>query len=203
VNAGVIMSPTRVLQGEHRIICEVLTAAEREAQEMSCRGAFDTAVLGGMMDFLQHFLHGCHHIREERYLFVSLQRRIRPAEQISLVPLLRAHDECRRRLNAIAALLLPAIREDYWTVVTLADQLTTYCEQMRAHIEQEEQVMFPLAEAVLRPADRKDLLEQFRMLTLREMGLETYRKYCRLARELSRPMSRSSVGMEMAAALVG
>ncbi len=197
------MSPTRVLEGEHRIICGVLAAAERESQQMTCRGAFDAATLGGIMDFLRNFLHGCHHVREERYLFVSLQRRIRPAEQISLVPLLRSHDECRRRLNAIAALLLPAIREDYWTVLTLADQITAYCERMRVHIEEEEHTLFPLADAVLKPADGTDLLEQFRMLTLREMGLEAYRKYCRLARELGRPATRTSPSLEMAAVHFG
>jgi len=179
------MIPIEMLRREHRIILAVLDAAENEARETARRGAFDTMVVGGFMDFFRVFAHGIHHGREEHHLFVLLGRRIASAGQISLVPLLRSHDECRRRLQSIADLLGPCIQGDYWTALSLSDRVDRYCELLRAHIEHEESMLFPIAESVLRPADEVALVKAFQAFT-RGVGPEVVHRYRGLARSLAR-----------------
>jgi hemerythrin-like domain-containing protein len=195
MEAGAAMEPIHSLKKEHAIILGVLEAAEHEVQEMRRRGAYDAAMIGGMLDFFRNFVHRCHQIKEERFLFVRLQRRISPGEGVSLVPLLRCHDDGRRQLNLIANMLLPAIQEDYWTVMTLADYVATYLELLRAHIEREEELLFPLAESHLTAEDAEELEHQFHDFILHEFGPDEYRRHRRLARELTQQLPSEQVGM--------
>jgi hemerythrin-like domain-containing protein len=179
------MSPVDTLRREHRIILAVLDAAEYEGQQIARRGAFDAAVVGGLLEFLGGFAHALHQAKEERHLFVHLGRRIAPAGRIHLVPLLRCHDECRRRLQAVADLLGPSIQGDYWTALSLSDQIKGYCKHMRAHIDHEETVVFPAAESVLAPLDEQALTREFQAFSHR-IGIDAVHKYRRLARDLTR-----------------
>lgn len=179
------MVPIESLQREHRLITTVLDAAEFEAEQITRRGGFDAATVGGFMDFLRVFVHGLHGIKEEYHLFVYLERRMVTSNQLSLVPLLRGYDECRRELQSIANLLLPSIQGDYWTALALAEHIRSYCQRMRAHIDREETEVFPLAEAILKPADELALIEEFRALA-GKVGIDVIHRQRQTARALSR-----------------
>jgi len=179
------MVPIETLRREHRLIVAVLDAAEYEAEQIARRGSFDTAVVGGFMDFFRVFVHSLHGAKEEYHLFVFLERRMTASNQLSLVPLLRSYDECRRQLQAIANLLLPSIQGDYWTALSLGEHVSGYCQRMRAQIDREEAEVFPLAESLLKPADEEALMRDFRALS-RKVGVDIIHRQRCIARELSR-----------------
>lgn len=179
------MVPIETLRREHRLIVSVLDAAEYEVEQIARRGGFDTAVVGGFMDFFRVFVHGLHGAKEVYHLFVFLERRMVASNQRSLVPFLRSYDECRRQLQAIAGMLLPSIQGDYWTALSLSEHVSAYCQQMRAQIDREEAEIFPLAESLLKPGDEEALMRDFRTLS-RKVGVDTIHRQRCIARELAR-----------------
>jgi len=60
---------------EHKIILQVLDAAEREARRMGETGEVRTERLEQMVDFFRNFADRCHHAKEEKLLFVRMEER--------------------------------------------------------------------------------------------------------------------------------
>jgi len=181
---GAAMVPIESLRREHRLIVAVLDAAEYEAEQIARRGGFDAADSRRLYGFLPGF---CPRLpRGQRGVSSLCLPRTTDGDlhQLSLVPFLRGYDECRRELQAIANLLLPSIQGDYWTALALAEHIRSYCQQMRSHIEREENEVFALAEAVLKPADEEALIHEFRVLT-GKVGMEVIHRQRQIARALS------------------
>jgi hemerythrin-like domain-containing protein len=179
------MTATEDLRHEHRIILAIMDAADREAHSIRATGQADIATLDKIMDFCQVFIDRCHHGKEEEYLFPRMAEKGVAREQGPLGVLLHEHEAGRQRVKDMAAALPQAgagVRE---AVAAVLASLEAYSVLMRAHIDKENNVLFPMADRLLNPAEQQALLQAFAKHEAEEIGAGVHERYHQLAHELA------------------
>jgi hemerythrin-like domain-containing protein len=179
------MKPTDILRHEHEVIMMVLEVAEREAGRIEEGKPVDGDKSSRIIEFLRHFVDRCHHAKEEKYLFPKMLERSPLAAAGPLAVMLGEHEEGRRLVRDLADGLPPACNGDRAALKDFAAKLIAYADLLGAHIDKEDNVLFPLADKVLRPEDQKALAEAFEKMEAEELGEGVHEKYHHLAHELA------------------
>ncbi|MDH7486396.1 MAG: hemerythrin domain-containing protein [Anaerolineae bacterium] len=179
------MTPTETLKHEHRIILMVLDAAEREARRIQAGGAVDTEKIEKMLDFIRNFADRCHHAKEEDLLFVRMGQRGMPTDSGPIAVMLYEHNEGRARVRAVADALPQAAQGNAAAIATVTANLLAYTQLLRAHIDKEDNILYPMADRLLTPADQRTLAEAFERVEAEEMGAGVHERYHHLAHELA------------------
>jgi hemerythrin-like domain-containing protein len=179
------MKPTDILVHEHEIILMVLEVAEREARAVAGGGTVNSERISEIIDFVRNFADRCHHGKEEDLLFATLVERGFPREYGPIGIMLQEHALGREHIQAAAASLPRAAADDPAARTALADALLGYVALLRAHIQKENTILFPMADQLLSDEDRASLLEAFDRVEREEMGDGTHERYHRLAHQLT------------------
>lgn len=173
-------SPTDVLRDEHVMILRALTVAEALASAVALGRALDRAALGRLVDFLRAFADRCHHGKEEAHLFPAMAKHGVPVEGGPIGVMEEEHEEGRR---LIAAMTAP---DDAAAVAAIG----RYVALLRAHIDKENDVLFPIAEGVLPPEEQARLAAVFDTVEQQEIG---HGEHERLVGELERLEAAAAV----------
>jgi hemerythrin-like domain-containing protein len=179
------MTAIETLKHEHQIVLLVLAGAERETQSIRKTGKADTAKIETMLDFFKNFVDRCHHTKEEKHLFPKMLERGLPKEGGPITVMLYEHDQGRARVRAVAAALPEAKKGNASAAAAVRDDLSSYIELLRAHIDKENNVLFPMAEQILSPEDMRQLSAAFEKVEAEEIGEGVHEKYHHLAHELA------------------
>ena len=132
-------SPTDILRDEHRVILVALTTLERGAERLAAGKALPGGWWDQMLELLRAFADRNHHAKEEKSLFPAMVKAGVPAEDGPISVMLEEHVQGRALIRAMAA-------EDAGQRVAAARQ---YVQLLRDHIAKEDEIVWPLAEAVL------------------------------------------------------
>jgi hemerythrin-like domain-containing protein len=178
------MMPTETLKHEHQIILMVLDAAEREARSIQNSGKVQAEELDRMLDFFRNFADRCHHAKEEELLFVKMQERGMPVRGGPIAVMLQEHDEGRRRVKAVAEALPQARSGDPSALASVRSNLLAYVQLLRAHIDKEDNVLYPMADRLFTPEDQRALTKAFEKVEAEEIGEGVHEKYHQLAHDL-------------------
>lgn len=174
--------PTEILRHEHDVILKVLDGIEREVAGIRSTGRHDPATIGKIVEFIREFADRCHHGKEERHLFARLVERGMAKEGGPVGVMLREHDLGRGFVAAAAAeIALPGGGNS----AHVADALEAYVELLRAHIEKENEVLFPMADRMLADQDQAELAAAFERVERDEMGDGVHEKFHAFAREFA------------------
>jgi len=179
------VTPTEILKHEHQIILMVLDAAEREVRRIRVGAAVDAEKIEKMLDFIRNFADRCHHAKEEDLLFVRMQQRGMPADSGPIAVMLHEHEEGRARVRAVAAALPRAAQGDASATTAVTTNLLAYIQLLRAHIDKEDNVLYPMADRLLTPQDQRALAEDFERVESEEIGEGVHERYHQLAHELA------------------
>ena len=177
------MTPTETLEHEHEIILVALGAVEREMRQIQAGGPVPVGQVEQMIGFIQNFADRCHHAKEEDLLFVRMQERGMPVQGGPIGVMLQEHDEGRRMVRAAAEALPRAAAGDAGATATLTMNLLGFVRLLRAHIDKENNILYPMADQILTAADQADLTTAFDRVEAEEMGEGTHEKYHQLAHE--------------------
>ncbi|HXU88364.1 MAG TPA: hemerythrin domain-containing protein [Methylomirabilota bacterium] len=128
------MTPIEILRDEHRTILSVLELLER-AVERPPIDTWWTDTLAWLRAFADH----SHHAKEETALFPAMVKAGVPSEGGPIAVMLEEHEEGRRLIRTMEAT----------TGATREMACRAYVSLLRAHIDKENEIVFPLAEAVL------------------------------------------------------
>jgi hemerythrin-like domain-containing protein len=148
---------TDILMNEHRVIKRVLDALEAFARNAADGRTADRSMVSQFGDFFAGFSDRCHHGKEEDRLFPAMEAAGLPREHGPLAVMRFEHDEGRGHVRALRVIgegsgpLSDAERQD---VVSHAKD---FAALLRAHIEKEDAILFPMAERVV-PATAMDRL---------------------------------------------
>jgi len=155
--------PIAVLMEEHQAFLRRLGDVRADLQRLSEGGRGRTGVSASMAtfaDFLAKDVDGFHGRKEEEGLFPVLTRHI-GSEGGPVGVMLEEHEVLRQHQKIIAG-NVPKLGADLgaveaWTAVSTAtdavDRLLSF------HIEKEDQVLFPMARAVLTPAEMSEVAQ--------------------------------------------
>ncbi len=179
------MKPTEELIHEHEVILHVLKAAAEEVRGMEATGMARPELIAMMLDFFRNFTDRCHHAKEEKHLFVVLEKRGMPHDSGPIAVMLQEHNEGRRRLGNIDGLLPAARTGDQDAIKRIAENLKAYVILLDNHIEKENKILFPMADRALTEADQDELEKAFARVEEIETGEGVHEKYHGLAHEIS------------------
>lgn len=150
-----------ILEREHRLLYEVLDAAEKECERIDATGCARIELIGDMIEFFRYFGEGLHDPKEEGLLYARCHKRGMTNEDEPLEQMIAEHEWCRAQLDTMQD-TLDAIRAgDPGLVRQLSRQLREYVEVNRCHIEVEETTFFDLALHYLTEKDLQELNEEF------------------------------------------
>ncbi len=181
------MTATEILKHEHQIILMVMEAAAREIRAILPRGKITTtANLEKIIDFCRVFVESCHNAKEEEYLLPKMRER-GTREDVGLIKtIVKEHTEGHRLMQRVAEFLpLARVYPIPSNVAEVTANLKSYIELLRAHIDKEDHVLFPLADRLLTSEDQQTILKSFEKHEAEEIGSGVHDRYHQLAHELA------------------
>jgi len=144
------------LRHEHEAILFALKILAAINRRLTDGQAVDLADLRDFIGFLREFADKCHHGKEEGLLFPALIEAGVANEGGPVGVMLAEHVEGRKWIAAMEAALQPVFHAAEFVAAAQG-----YTQLLSAHIEKENQVLFPLAERLLPEARLQALFEAF------------------------------------------
>ncbi len=164
---------TARLRADHELILRALAVLERLGQRLERGEAVNREALAWLSDFFTTFVDRCHHGKEEQHLFPALERHGLPRDGGPVGVMLFEHEEGRGMLRTMRQ------QEDSKTAVAIRQ----YARLLRAHIDKENGILFPLAEHVIPGQEHQRLVQAFDALEEAVVGRDVHE---RLLTELAR-----------------
>ena len=143
--------PTDILRDEHELILRALECLDAAAALLAGNASLPEGWWDAMLCWLGAFADRAHHGKEERVLFPAMIRAGAPAEGGPIEVMLDEHTEGRA--------LVKAMRES--EPAGQARAARRYADVLRRHIDKENGVLFPLADAVIGQADQQAIGRAF------------------------------------------
>lgn len=131
------------LRHEHDAILSALNILDRVEAEAR-KGTAASGDIAAFISFLKEFVDKCHHGKEEGMLFPALTKAGASERGAPVPALLSEHEQGRTLIRAMEEASHPVLQPERFSAAARA-----YSRHLRAHIEKENEVLFPLAEQVL------------------------------------------------------
>jgi hemerythrin-like domain-containing protein len=144
-------TPTDVLREEHRVILRALGVLEAAAARLAGGRLLPEGWWPEIIAWLRGFADKNHHAKEETSLFPAMVKAGVPSDGGPIGVMLEEHQRGRALVRAMEA-GEPAAR---------AAKAREYVALLREHIDKENGVLFPLADAVLDEAAQRALQREF------------------------------------------
>jgi hemerythrin-like domain-containing protein len=139
------MEAIEILMSEHRTIEKVIDALRAFTGSVRL-GAEDRPELARFVRFIKEYADGHHHAKEEGELFEAMVQAGFPRQAGPIGVMLHEHDLGRQHVAVLAAL---AEKSGPWSADDcehLAAAAGGYGDLLRAHIQKEDSVLYPMAE---------------------------------------------------------
>jgi hemerythrin-like domain-containing protein len=147
-------SATEILRDEHQLILHALVTLEAAVERRGAGGTLPGEPWSRLIAWLRAFADRNHHAKEETALFPALIKAGVPAAGGPIAVMLEEHGEGRALLATMAT-------------GSPTDQVSAakrYIRLLRDHIDKENAILFPLAEAVLDERGQVELCREFTSL---------------------------------------
>ena len=69
------MEALRIISEEHRNLWRIASTLDSVAEEMAAGQPVESAFFSAIFDYIEEFMDGCHHAKEDEYLFPCLRQR--------------------------------------------------------------------------------------------------------------------------------
>ena len=153
-----------ILEEEHRLLREVLEAAERECDCIDASGRCHIELVTDMIEFFRYFGDGLHDPKEDGLLYSRLRRRGMTRDLGPLEQLLGEHEWSHGQLDVLQDTVEAVRKGDSGLVPQLSTELREYIEVMRRHVDVEETVFFDLVSRHLNQTDLVELSQEFNVV---------------------------------------
>lgn len=133
---------------DHRIVREVLDSLELKLRQFEAKNEISISFMVSLTNFLSKFLDKCHHGKEEKCLFPSLEKLGVPREGGPIGVMISEHAEMKRLLNEIKSRL-----EEYSKGNVKAADVIGPCYDfinlVRSHFFKEENIVFRIGAEIM------------------------------------------------------
>jgi hemerythrin-like domain-containing protein len=172
-----------ILMTEHRLIEKVLGSLETFVEELTEEKENRTQ-LGHYVEFFREFADRCHHGKEEDRLFVQMSGYGFSREWGPLKVMLQEHNQGRARVRSLAAIAEGEGPLSEREQSEVKEKARDFIALLRAHIQKEDNVLYPSAKQAV-PAEVLDgLVEDFERFEREVMGEGAHEKMHALADSL-------------------
>jgi hemerythrin-like domain-containing protein len=149
------MRSTQELIEDHRVVQIVLRALDRQSAEAERTRTVPVEFLRTLVAFSRAFLDRCHHGKEEGCLFPCLERKGIPRDGGPIEVMLQEHEKGRTLVREIAG-RLDLYERGAATEDGVLDLCREFSELINAHIEKENEMLFPMGDSVMDADDDRE-----------------------------------------------
>lgn len=181
------MRATEILSQEHRIIEQVLSAVDVLADQARRTRSLDGQSATQAIDFIRNFADRCHHAKEEDLLFKAMEAAGFARDSGPIAVMLHEHEQGRGWVREMVAAAEEASRggaKAAGAIDAFVEAAWSYVELLRAHIQKEDGVLYPMADRVLTAEAQAELLVGFERVEASHAN-GTHERYVRSAQELA------------------
>ncbi len=172
-------SAVSIILSEHRTLGAVIRSLQYVARDAERRAVdLDEDLVEVILDYIDAFPNRFHHPKEDQYLFKAL--RLRSAEASELLDELQSEHARGDGMVARLRSVLAQCRADPAALGTFTAAVEEYAAFTSSHIRKEEDVVLPLAERALTPADWRTIDDAFRGNSDPLLGRESQQEFRRL-----------------------
>jgi len=176
-------SPTQILMEEHVLILEALDALEKKVAAVQAGATLDRVFFENAVSFLRNFADKCHHGKEERLLFKRMTERGFQAQSGPIAVMLSEHETGRAFIRGIADAAAKLGTEPA-APAQIVEHSRGYIALLRAHIDKENNILFPMADQALAPEDQAYLSKEFERFEAEETGAGVHEAMLKLLSQL-------------------
>ena len=166
------MTPTQIMEAEHRLIETVVKALGGVAAAVELGQRPDVAMLTTAVEFLRIYADQLHHSKEEKLFFPMLVERGVPPQGCPIGGLNHEHEKARALVRALEEQTLAYAQGKAGATEGLLETLRAIHDLYQNHIWKEDAMVFPMADKVLSAADKQELTGRFAEVD-RAIGPET------------------------------
>lgn len=178
------MKPTEILKEEHKLVLLMLKILDAICARLEVGNAVDPDDLAAVIDFIRNFADGCHHAKEEKLLFVELEKAGMPPDDGPVGVMLREHALGRNYTRGMADALALMKNGDPSATAAFTENARGYIQLLWNHIDKEDHVLFVMADSRLSPEAQKTLTKGFDRVEREETGEGVHEKYHALLHRL-------------------
>lgn len=179
------MKPTELLSSEHRVIEVMLDVLDRMVEKALAEGRLEQQPAEEAVAFIKGFADGCHHGKEETHLFTMMVDKGFPREQGPIGVMLMEHEQGRTHVRGMVEHMAGAAAGNGEELKAFAIHARGYVNLLRAHIQKEDNILFPMADRALTPEDQDHLMARFDKVEAEEMGVGTHDRFLQIAKHLA------------------
>ncbi len=151
----------KTLRDEHRVIERVLNAMASEALRMDVEQQVNADFVRSAVTFFNEYVDGFHHLKEETILYPMLEKAGLPRGNSPVDSALSEHIDERALMTAITDAVDETAVGQSDAVQRLAIGMRTFVMLVRRHIEQEENMIYPMAEQMIKGPSRVEAEKTF------------------------------------------
>lgn len=180
------MTPTGQLKEEHEGVKLMLNILEKVCERMEAGKDVDPGHVDRILEFLKVFVDTCHHAKEEDILFPAMERAGIPRDGGPIGVMLSEHVAGRAFVRGMAKAAEALRRGDRAAATPFQGDARGYIDLLRAHIEKEDGILYPIADARLSPATQKEILESFEKVEEERVGHGRHEEFHRMMEQMKR-----------------
>ena len=177
------MTPTQVIEAEHRLIETVVKALGGVAAALEKGQPTGAAILPTAVEFFRVYADKLHHGKEETVFFPMLVKRGVPPQGCPIGGLNHEHEKGRALVRALAEQAPAYAQGRPGAKEGLLETLRGILDLYQNHIWKEDAMVFPMADKVLTAADQKELIAKFAEVD-QAVGLDVVARLVTFARSL-------------------
>ncbi len=164
------MTPTGQLKDEHSGIKVMLNILEKVCDRLEKSEPVDPDHLDRILDFLKVFVDKCHHAKEEDLLFPEMERAGIPREGGPIGVMLSEHRTGREYIRGMGESAERCKGGDRAASARFVRNARGYIELLRQHIDKEDHILYPMADARIPEKRQRDLLAEFEKVEEERVG---------------------------------
>ena len=178
------MIPSEQLRAEHDAILTMLGVLDRISDKLERGETVPPAQLTRIIEFFQVFADTCHHAKEEEFLFPAYESAVIPHERGPIGAMLAEHQEGRGAISRMKSQLDGVIAGRADAVERFILAAREYTALLSAHIQKENQVLFPMGDRALSDERQQELLREFDRLEETRIGAGKHEEFHQLIETL-------------------
>jgi len=174
---------------EHRVIERVLEVLQVGADKLESGELIRPEFFLDAADFIKGFADGCHHKKEEGVLFPKMEQQGIPSQGGPIGVMLSEHQMGRVYTKSMREGAERLLAGDGTAQAEVVKSARNYVELLQQHIFKEDNILFPMANRVIPPAEQEQVWEDFEHVEHEETGEGVHEKYLALAEKLEKEIS--------------
>jgi len=178
------MTPTEDLVDEHKAIKLGLRILEAISGKLDAGEEVEAQDLGQMVEFIKVFADKCHHGKEEDLLFPAMEQVGVAREGGPIGVMLSQHAMGRAYVRAMGEAVAKYAAGDRSAASAIAENARAYVALLSGHIDKEDNILYPMADARLSPQAQQELTQGFARVEREVVGPGKHEEFHELLHRL-------------------